>query len=182
MRHGYARVSLAGPTLQTQRAALHEAGVENLYVDHSDGTASHRPQFDALLDTTRAGDTLVVFRLDRIGRSLHHLTTLLEHLNDSRITLVSLRDQLDTSTLPTPVLRTVLAALHGLTPPDRVPTPSGQGPIRRPRAGGRPPALTPHTAHQATNLHHQGLSVGEIASAVGVSKATIYRHIARHTR
>src|SRR3712207_7694407 len=95
---GYARVSTYEQTLALQQDALKAAGCERLYTDTVSGTAVDRPGLSDALRQLRQGDTLVVWRLDRLGRSLEHLIETIRHLEDQGIHFKSLQEQLDTAT------------------------------------------------------------------------------------
>jgi DNA invertase Pin-like site-specific DNA recombinase len=82
---GYARVSTAGQDLALQRDALERAGCDRIYDDTGSGSVRHRPELDACLDYLRAGDTMVVWRLDRLGRSLRHLIERLGSLSSETL-------------------------------------------------------------------------------------------------
>ena len=95
---GYARVSTRAQDLALQLDALERAGCERVYKDVGSGTIRRRPQLDACLDYLRAGDTLVVWRLDRLGRSLRHLVELVGDLQEREIAFRSLTEAIDTNT------------------------------------------------------------------------------------
>src|SRR5512142_228788 len=95
---GYARVSTADQTLGLQRDALTQAGCERLFTDTASDTRTDRPGLDEALDFLRPGDTLVVWRLDRLGRSLRHLIDTVSLLQERGIGLKSLQEQIDTTT------------------------------------------------------------------------------------
>jgi hypothetical protein len=95
---GYAPISTAGQDLALQRDALERAGCDRIYDDTGSGSIRHRPQLDACLDYLRAGDTLVVWRLDRLGRSLRHLIETIGTLEQREIGFRSLTEGLDTTT------------------------------------------------------------------------------------
>lgn len=95
---GYARVSTADQSLGLQLTALKEAGCTKIYKDHGvSGTVTNRPAFDALLADIAEGDTLVIWRLDRMGRSLKHLIEINDLLGERGAYLDSLNDKIDTS-------------------------------------------------------------------------------------
>jgi DNA invertase Pin-like site-specific DNA recombinase len=110
-RLGYARVSTHAQDPQLQLDALNAAGVDRLYVDHISGVATRRPELDRLLDNARPGDTIVIWRLDRLGRSMKHLLDLIEDLERRNIALVSLNEQIDTTSANGRLILRLLAAL-----------------------------------------------------------------------
>ena len=95
---GYARVSTRGQDLALQLDALEQAGCERVYKDVGSGTIRRRPELDACLDYLRPGDTLVVWRLDRLGRSLRHLVDIVGELQEREIAFRSLTEAIDTAT------------------------------------------------------------------------------------
>lgn len=174
---GYARVSTADQDPQLQLDALSAAGVERLFTDHASGAATSRPQFDQMMQTLRRGDTVLVWRLDRLGRSMRHLLDLVAELEERDVGLRSLNEDLDTTTANGRLIFHVMAALaefeRGLLS-ER--TQAGLSAARRKgRVGGRPKVLTPAALQTLMDLRNQGKSVSEIAEALRVSRATIYR-------
>jgi len=97
-RVGYVRVSTVAQTLEPQKAALETAGVTKTFSDTMSGACDDRPGLAALLDYVRAGDTVVVLKLDRLGRNTLHILETVEALTDRGITLVSTTDGIDSST------------------------------------------------------------------------------------
>lgn len=103
---GYARISTTQQDEALQRDALQAAGVDRIYVDQASGSTASRPALDEMLGQLRAGDTVVIWRLDRLGRSLRHLIDLIAELEDRGVGLRSLTESIDTtppsSPKPTP--------------------------------------------------------------------------------
>jgi DNA invertase Pin-like site-specific DNA recombinase len=97
MRVGYARVSTQEQTLDSQTDALQRAGCERVYTDKISGIKSHKPEFERMMGYMRAGDTIVIWKLDRLGRSTSQLIELVEGLSKKGIHLVSLNDPIDTT-------------------------------------------------------------------------------------
>ena len=179
LRLGYARVSTTAQDPQLQLDALAAAGVDRTYVDHASGVATHRPELDRLLQHARTGDTIVIWRLDRLGRSMKHLLELIEDLEHRGVALVSLNEQIDTTSANGRLILRLLASLAAFERDllaER--TKAGLEAARKQgRVGGRPKALSPAAADQATRMHPAGDSVTLIANTLRVSRATIYRHI-----
>lgn len=176
---GYARVSTTDQDPALQLDALKAAGVDRIFTDHASGTATSRPQFDAMMDRLRIGDTLVVWRLDRLGRSMTHLIALVAELEAREIGLRSLNEQIDTTTANGRLVFHVMAALtefeRGLLT-ER--TQAGLAAARaRGRVGGRPKALTAGAQRTVREMQAAGASVSEIAAALRVSRATVYREL-----
>lgn len=95
---GCARISTDQQNLEPQLEALRQAACERVFQDIGSGSLKHRPQLDALLDHARPGDTVVVWRLDRLGRGLKHLIATVEDLHEHAIAFRSLTEQIDTTT------------------------------------------------------------------------------------
>ncbi len=178
---GYARVSTDEQHLEPQLDALAGAGCERVFKDIGSGSLKSRPQLDSLLDYARAGDTLVVWRLDRLGRGLKHLIATVEQLQDREIGFRSLSEQIDTTT---PTGRLQLHIFGALAEFEREVirerTRLGLAAARaRGRLGGRPTALTPEKLAAAHAMRAHKHTMAEIAKALGVSRATLYRHLTR---
>jgi DNA invertase Pin-like site-specific DNA recombinase len=179
-RLGYVRVSTGRQDEQLQHDALDSAKVlkRNRYVDHGvSGSKTTRPGLDALLADVQPGDTIVVYKLDRIGRSTAHVTTLLADLTERGIFIESISDGLNSSTLGGRGMLQMLAifaemergfiqerTIAGLA------AAKAQG-----KVGGRPKVTDSKQIRQAQALRDAGESVPDIARALGVSIATIYR-------
>jgi len=178
---GYARVSTGDQDAALQHDALTEAGCARIYTDAASGALADRPQLAAALDHLHPGDTLVVWRLDRLGRSLRHLIETIEALHDRGIGFRSLRESIDTTT---PGGRLVFHVFGALAEFERElireRTLAGLAAARaRGRVGGRPLAMTPAKLRQAKAMRAEGRSVSEIAEVIGVGRATIYRHLSK---
>lgn len=175
--YGYARVSTLDQDPQLQLDALERAGVDRVFTDHASGTATARPQLEALLERAGDGDTIVVWRLDRLGRNMKHLLELVADLETRGVGLRSLNEQLDTTTANGRLIFHVMAALaefeSGLL---KERTRAGLAAAKaQGRIGGRPPALSMAARHAAVDLRDQGRTVPEIADLLKVSRATVYR-------
>ena len=178
MTFGYARVSTHQQDEALHRDALEAAGVERIYVDHASGATSSRPALDQLLGQVRSGDTVVIWRLDRLGRSLRHLIDLVAELEDRGVGLRSLTESIDTST---PGGRLIFHVFGSLAEFEkdliRERTMAGLAAARaRGRVGGRPTVWTPDKAKAATAMVASGAhDISTIARALGVSRASVYR-------
>jgi DNA invertase Pin-like site-specific DNA recombinase len=167
------------PALQID--ALTAAGCVRIFTDHASGTRERRPQLDATLDYLRPGDVLTVWRLDRLGRSMQHLTTIVNDLAKRDIQFCSLTEGFDTTTPGGKLVFHMFAALAEFERAIIVErTRAGLDAARaRGKLGGRKPKITPAQITLARKLRDAGEhSVDEIAALVGVSRATIYRHLA----
>lgn len=185
MRVGYARVSTKDQSLDLQEDALRKAGCEEVFAEVASGAKTARPVLDDLLSRLRAGDVLVVWKLDRLGRSLKHLVTLAMELMEREIGLISLNDPIDTTTPQGRLIFNIFASLAEFERDlIRERTQAGlQAARARGRKGGRPPGLSKKakaTAMAAETLYREGqLSVQEICDQLGISKPTLYSYL-RH--
>src|SRR3954471_885077 len=180
MMIGYARVSTLDQTLALQQDALTAAGCEQLYTDTASGSVTDRPGLAQALSHLRTGDTLVVWRLDRLGRSLKHLIETIGDLQQRGIGFKSRTEQIDTTTPGGKLVFHVFGALaefEGDLIRER--TNAGLSAARaRGRVGGRPPSLSRKQVEQLRTLARDARnSVGEICHTLGVSRATFYRYV-----
>ena len=184
LRLGYVRVSTADQNEDLQRDALHAAGCERLFVDHASGKTDSRPGLDGLLAQLRAGDTVVVWRLDRLGRSVRHLIDLAAGLESLGVGLVSLKEAIDTSSPGGRLVFHVFAALAEFERDlIRERTHAGLAAARaRGRVGGRPSVWTPAKLATAREMHASGeYDIATIARVLGVSRASVYRGLSTPT-
>jgi DNA invertase Pin-like site-specific DNA recombinase len=175
---GYARVSTADQDLALQLDALNKAGCERIFEEKASGAKADRPKLAETLAFLRPDDTLVVWRLDRLGRSLKHLIETVTSLEDQGVAFQSLTEGFDTST---PGGRLVFHFFGALAEFERAlireRTIAGLIAARaRGRIGGRPRVLTPEQVRQVRRMQAEAdNSVQGIADVFGVSRATIYR-------
>jgi DNA invertase Pin-like site-specific DNA recombinase len=177
---GYARVSTLNQTLALQQDGLSAAGCEQLYTDTASGSITDRPGLTQALSHLRAGDTLVVWRLDRLGRSLPHLIDTVRDLQERGIGFRSLREQIDTTTSGGKLIFHVFGALAEFERDlIRERTHAGLAAARaRGRLFGRPKALSPRKVEQLQTLAmDERTTVGEICETLGISRATYYRYV-----
>lgn len=178
-RMGYARVSTDDQHLELQRDALSQAGCSVIYEEAISGKSAVRPELEQCRKALRAGDTLVVWRLDRLGRSLPDLVQIIADLEQRGIGFESLTEKIETSSAAGKLVLHVFAALaefeRGLI---RERTQAGLAAARaRGRAGGRKPKLDAKQIHQIKALlRDPNTSVAEVARDYGVSRTTIYKH------
>jgi len=181
MSFGYARVSTTQQDEALQQDALEAAGVNRIYVDHASGATASRPALDELLGQLRAGDTIVVWRLDRLGRSLRHLIDLVAELEQRGVGLRSITEAIDTSTPGGKLVFHVFGALAEFERALIVErTHAGLAAARaRGRVGGRPTVWTEAKLLTARAMHESGEhDVATIARVLGVSRASVYRALA----
>lgn len=179
---GYARVSTTDQDAALQVDALTAAGCYRVFVDTISGSLDQRPELTKLLDQLRPGDTLVVWRLDRLGRSIRHLIDQLTALQDKGIGFKSLQETIDTTSPGGRLVFHVFAALAEFER-DLIKerTNAGLAAARaRGRTGGRPPRLSPHQVTAARRMYEQqDMTVEQIGQVLGVSRTTIYRTLKR---
>lgn len=174
---GYARISRPDQSLDLQLDALKAAGCKAIHTDAISGARTERPGLDKALSYLREGDTLVVWRLDRLGRSLRHLLDLATHLEKQKIGLRSLQESIDTSTAGGKLIFHVFGALAQFERElNRERTMAGLASSRaRGRKGGRRP-LKQSKVDTAVHLANTTTrTVEEICETVGISRSTFYR-------
>ena len=179
---GYARVSTVDQNLELQMDALKEAGCEKIFSDRGvSGAEAERPGLDEALDRIRKKDTLVIWKLDRLGRSLSDLLSIVEYLKDRGAHFLSIQDGFDTSTASGKMVFSVKGAMAEYERKlIRERTMAGLKAARaRGRLGGRPKALDKSQVKVAIALAEAGeLTINEICEQVGCSRSTYYRQVA----
>jgi DNA invertase Pin-like site-specific DNA recombinase len=183
----YGRVSTRDQNPDAQRDALISVGCEQVYIDKASGQLARRPELEkALLSANRAGDQLVVTKLDRLGRSLEHLIELSRLPQERGVDLVVLDQGIDTATAVGQMFFQILGAIaefeHALISEL---TMDGLAAARaRGRAGGQKPKLRPRQARIAQEMYDETgaggkrrYTVAQIAAEFGVTRPTIYRHL-----
>ena len=177
---GYARVSTDDQNLALQLDALKQAGCRRVFRDVGSGSLSHRPELDACFQFLTAGDTLVVWRLDRLGRGLKHLIDAIEDLHDHEIGFRSLTEQIDTTTSAGRLQFHIFGALAEFEKEIiRERTRAGLAAARaRGRLSGRPSLVSAEKIAAARTMRAQKHTMAEISTALGISRATLYRHLA----
>ncbi|PRY35076.1 DNA invertase Pin-like site-specific DNA recombinase [Spirosoma oryzae] len=185
MKFGYARVSTHEQILDLQIDALKAAGCERIYQEKASGSKAERPELMRMLDQLRTGDTVIIWKLDRLGRSLAHLIKLVSDLEDQGVGLLSLNDPIDTTTPQGRLVFRIFASLAEFERDViRERTMAGVASARRRgRLLGRPKGLTKNAeqkARLAESLYKdENFSVEQIARELRISKTTLYKYL-RH--
>jgi DNA invertase Pin-like site-specific DNA recombinase len=181
MRFGYTRVSTVAQTLDQQNQALEAAGASKMYSDTMSGARDDRPGLAALMDQLRAGDTVVVWKLDWLGRNMLHIPETVKALTEMGVTLVSTSDGIDSSTAAGRMMIGVLGSLAEYerelvkerTALKRASSRANGTKFGRPRKVDDTEHIT--TAKRMKSDGHTGK---DIAKYLGVSRATLYRYFA----
>ena len=177
---GYARVSTDEQNHALQLDALRQAGCERVFIEIASGSRADRAELANALNMARKGDVLVVWRLDRLARSLRHLIDLSEVLQRRGIALRSVTESIDTSTPSGRFLFNILGALGQMEREIVVErTRAGlAAAAARGRRGGRPPALDEAQVRAAKAMLVSGsMTTAEIARQLGVAPSTLFRHV-----
>ncbi|MFZ0549136.1 MAG: recombinase family protein [Candidatus Promineifilaceae bacterium] len=183
MKIGYARVSTKDQDLSLQLDALKDAGCKKIYREQITGSTRERPELKKMLEQLRDGDVIVVWKLDRLARSLKDLVGLVNEMQGAGAELSSLNDQIDTATPHGKFTFHIFAALAEFERDIiRERTMAGLAAARaRGRKGGRPKGLSKkaqHTAIIAERLYEEGeLSIKEICEQLSISKMTLYNYL-----
>ncbi|MFL5625328.1 MAG: recombinase family protein [Ktedonobacteraceae bacterium] len=177
---GYARVSTQDQTLDLQKDALEKIGCTKIFTDIISGAKAERKGLQEALAYVRAGDILVVWRLDRLGRSLKHLIEVVSKLEKRRIGFKSLTENIDTTTSGGRLVFHIFGALAEFER-DIIRERTNAGLIAaraRGRKGGRPKSLTGKKVAMAQELYHNKQnSINDICKSLNISRATLYRSI-----
>jgi DNA invertase Pin-like site-specific DNA recombinase len=183
MKIGYARVSTKDQVLDLQIDALNKDGCEMIFKETASGAKTDRPELQKLLTHLRKGDIVVVYKLDRLGRSLKHLLEVVAELNSKEVGIRSINDAIDTTT-PQGRLFFNISASFAEFERDliRERTKSGLEAARaRGRKGGRRQGMTKEAEQKAilaeTYYKEEKMGVNQIAKEIGVSKMTLYKYL-----
>jgi len=176
---GYARVSTADQNLLLQKNALQLAGCEKIFEDEMSGTKDNRPGLNKALEMLRANDTLIVWKLDRLGRSVKSLIELVSTLSSKNIHFKSLTDSIDTSTPSGRFFFHVMASLAQMERELIVErTKAGLDAAKKlGRVGGRKRSMTDSKLASAKKLLAAGALPKDVAKDLGISIATLYRWV-----
>lgn len=179
---GYARISTNEQNLDLQLDALREHGCKRFFTDTVSGAKAKRPGLDEMLKDARPKDVIVIWKLDRLGRSLKHLVDLVAELKERDIGLRSLNDPIDTTTAQGRLVFNIFASLAEFEREIiRERTNAGLAAARaRGRKGGRKPGLSEEAkkkARIAESYYKEEMPVDEIAKSLNISKATLYKYL-----
>ncbi len=177
---GYARISTQDQTLNLQKDALENIGCTKIFTDTISGAVTERKGLEEAVQFAREGDTLVVWKLDRLGRSLKHLIETVTTLNNRGIGLKSLTENIDSATSGGKLIFHIFGALAEFERDIiREQTQAGLTAARaRGRLGGRPKALDERKAEIARQLYRdKANAIADICKTLNISRATLYRYI-----
>lgn len=181
---GYARVSTTDQNPQLQLDALQQAGAIKVFTDHGvSGARTQRPQLDACLEQLRdSEDTLVVWKLDRLGRNTQHVLEVIGQLTERKIGFRSLTEGVQTDGAMGKAMLTIMAAFAQLERDIMIErTRAGlAAAAANGRKGGRPRKATTADVAKARHLRGKGIAVDDIANMLKVSRATVYRYLAEN--
>jgi len=184
MKIGYSRISTDDQNLHLQNDALTKAGCGKIFEDVISGAKAKRPGLDELLKFARKDDVVVVWRLDRLGRSMKDLINLVSTLEDKGIQMISLNESIDTSTGTGKLFFHIFGAIAEFERNLIVErTQAGLAAARaRGRKGGRPKSLSKAKRELAVKLYHEKeKTVNEVCDVMGISKPTLYKYIEEST-
>jgi len=179
MRVGYARVSTTSQNLDMQVSALTDAGCEKIYTEKVSGVGD-RTELKAVLEYLRDGDSLVIYKLDRLGRNMKDLLAIIEQLQKRNISLVSLRDNIDTGSTTGKLVLHIFASLAEFER-DLIKERTDEGRREAKKKGvrfGRPKQPKPERASMCAQLYRNGNSVSAIMRTTGIrSRNTVYKYL-----
>jgi DNA invertase Pin-like site-specific DNA recombinase len=177
---GYARISTSDQNLDLQLDALERAGADKVFSDVASGAKTARPGLDQVLSHVREGDTLIVWKLDRLGRSIRHLIDTIKLLDERKVGFKSLQESIDTTTSGGRLVFHIFCSLAEFERDlIRERTHAGlQSARARGKKGGRPKSLTSRQRQQAiTLLKDSSNSVADICKTLRISRSTLYRYV-----
>lgn len=181
LKFGYARVSTQDQSLSLQFDALNHYKVDQIFEEKESGKRKNRPQLDELLKVLRKGDTVIVYKLDRISRSTKHLIELMEHFDAKGIHFVSIQDKIDTTTAMGRFFFRMLASIAELERDiisER--TKDGLTAARaRGRNGGRPKVESKKIMLAIKMYESKDYSLSQIKEATGIGATTLYRYLGK---
>ena len=183
-KFGYARVSTLGQSTDHQENALKNAGCDKILLEKFTGTKASRPLLDELREQLRPGDTVVITKLDRLGRSTKDLLQIVTEFERQNINLVVLEQNINTSTPDGRLFFTLISAfaqfeaeIIAARTRDGLAAAKAAG-----RLGGRKPLLSPIQIKEVGRFYNEGMSVSKIAALFGVTRQVIYRTLEKSSR
>jgi DNA invertase Pin-like site-specific DNA recombinase len=183
LKFGYARVSTIDQNLELQIDELKKAGCDKIFQEKVTGTRKDRPELAEMLKMLRPGDKVVVWKLDRIGRSFKHLIELIEHFKENKIEFISLKENIDTTSATGKLIFNIFASLSEFEREmisER--TKAGLAAARaRGREGGRPKVKKEKIDLALKMYKSKDYSISEIIEATGIGKTTLYRYLSKHS-
>src|SRR5664279_4070109 len=179
-RVGYARVSSVGQNLDSQVDALQKAGCKKIFTDKMTGSRMDRPGWDQLMDYVRSGDALVVTELSRMTRSLIHLLETAQLLEQKQVNLVSLRENIDTSTATGRCSLSMMGAIHQMERELRAERASaGRASAKaRGKSGGRPRTDATKLENARVLYEKTEKTASEVCDIFGVGRRTFFAYLA----
>lgn len=183
MKYGYARVSTKDQNLDMQIDALEQYGCQKIFSEHAKGAKADRPQWLELLNQIKSGDSLIIWKLDRMGRSLSHLISIVNELIKKNVSIISLNDPIDTSSIQGKFMFNIFASLAEFEKDlIRERTMAGLRSARiRGKMGGRPKGLSKEAQRRACMAEalyaQKELSINEITQQLNISKTTLYKYL-----
>jgi DNA invertase Pin-like site-specific DNA recombinase len=183
-RIGYARVSSVGQNLDSQVDALQKAGCRKTFTDKMTGSRLDRPGWDQLIDYVRPGDSLVVTELSRMTRSLLHLLETVQVLEQRKVNLVSLRENIDTSTATGRCFLSMMGAIHQMERELRAERASaGRASAKaRGKTGGRPRTDVMKLRDAQVLYENSGKTAHEVCKVVGVGRRIFFSYLAQQRK
>lgn len=178
-KFGYARVSTDDQSLNMQIDALEKYGVDQIFLEKESGKKKSRPQLEEMMKQLRPGDSVVIYKLDRIGRNRKHLFELVDYFKENGINFISIQDKIDTSNAIGNMFFGILAVLAQFEA-DLISerTIDGLKAARaRGRKGGRPKKTSKDIELALKMYDSKEFSIAQITDATGVAKTTLYRYI-----
>lgn len=182
MKIGYARVSTIDQNLDMQLNALQSAGCGLIFQEKVSGAGKERPELQKMLEQIRPGDEVVVWKLDRLGRSLPHLIELVNQFSERQVTFTSINDKIDTSSSAGKLIFHIFCSLAEFERSQiRERTMAGLAAAKRKgNIGGKPKGLSEEakqTARLAESLFKDGFGVQVIAKKLNLSRTTVYKYL-----
>jgi DNA invertase Pin-like site-specific DNA recombinase len=178
-RIGYARVSSVGQNLDSQMDALQKAGCSKIFTDKMTGSHMDRPGWDQLLEYIRPNDTLVVSELSRMTRSLMDLLTTAKLLEQQQVNLVSLRENIDTTTATGRCFLSMMGAIHQMERELRAERAAGRSSAKaRGKTGGRPKTDPAKLENARILYENSDKTAAEVCEITGVGRRKFFSHIA----